>query len=86
MQALPFHPNSKIHDHDTCIQHNIHRPRDKHVFAKNCVRFDIPRIVNNCPNSILNKINTDSIQDYSGYIKHMFYKLTRKPALWWTVI
>ncbi len=28
----------------------------------NCVRFEIPRIVNNYTNSILDKINTHSIQ------------------------
>ncbi len=65
LQTLPFHPNSKTHDHDTRIKHNIHHPTGKHVFAKNCIRFDIPRIVNNCPISILDKINTHSIQGYS---------------------
>ncbi len=34
-----------------------------------CVQFDIPQIVNNCPNSILDKINTHSLQGFSGYIK-----------------
>ncbi len=37
---------------------------------KYCVRFNIPRIVNNCTNSIFNKINTHSC--YSGYIKTHF--------------
>ncbi len=69
MQTLPFHPKTKPHVHDTRIKHNIHHPRGKHVFGKNCVRLDIPKIVNNSPNSILDKINTHSIQGYSGYIK-----------------
>ncbi len=69
LQILPFHPNTNTHDH---INHNIHHPRGKHVFAKNCVRFDIPRIVNNCPNSILDQINTHNIQGYSGYMKTYF--------------
>ncbi len=77
MQTLPFHPNTKTHGtcikhHGTCIKYHIHQPRGKHVFAKNCVRFDITRIVNNCPNSILDQINTYSIQGYSGYIKTYF--------------
>ncbi len=54
LQTLPFHPNTKTHYHDTHFKHNIHHPRGKHVFAKNCVRYDIHRIINNCPNSILN--------------------------------
>ncbi len=61
MHTLPFHPNTKTHDHDTRIKHNIQHPGSKHLFAKNCVHFDIPRIVNNCPNSILDQINTYSI-------------------------
>ncbi len=69
MQTLQFQPNTKTHDHDTHIKDNIHHPRDKHVFAINCVHFDILRIVNNCPNSMLDKINTHIIQGYSGYIK-----------------
>ncbi len=68
-QSLPFHPNTRTHDHDTCIKHKIHNPFGKHVFTKNCVQFDIPRIVNNCPISILDKINTHSLQGFSGYIK-----------------
>ncbi len=57
-----------------CMSHknNIHHPIDKHAFAKNCVRFDIPRIVNNCPNCIIDKINTHSLQGFSGYIKAHF--------------
>ncbi len=62
LQTLPFNPNSKTHDHDTRIKHNIHHPRGKHVFAKNSIRFDIHRIVNNGPNPILDQINTHSIQ------------------------
>ncbi len=56
MQNLPFHPNTKTHDHDTRIKHNIHHPRGKHVFGENLC-------------SILYKINTYSIKGYSGYIK-----------------
>ncbi len=58
LQALPFHPNTRTHDHNTPIKHNTHHPIAKHIFAKNCVHFGIPRIVNDCPNSISDKINT----------------------------
>ncbi len=53
LQALPLHPNTQTHDHNTRTKNNIHHPFGKHAFAKNCVRFDIPRIVNNCPNCII---------------------------------
>ncbi len=69
LQSLPFHSNTRTHDQDTRIKHKIHNPIGKHVFSKNCLMFDIPKIVNNCPNSILDKINTHSLQGFSGYIK-----------------
>ncbi len=69
LQSLPFHPNTRTHDHDTHIKHKIHNPIGKHVFTKSCVLVDIPRIVNNCQNSILDKINTHSLHRFSGYIK-----------------
>ncbi len=34
LQSLPFHPNTRTHDHDTCIKHKIHNPIGKHVFTK----------------------------------------------------
>ncbi len=27
LQMLPFHPNTKTHDHDTRLKHHIHHPR-----------------------------------------------------------
>ncbi len=34
LQTLPFHSNTRTHDHDTCIKHNIHHPIGKRDFAK----------------------------------------------------
>ncbi len=56
LQSLPFQLNSNTHDHATHIQHKIHQPMSNHVFAKNCIRFDIPIIVNNAPNCVIYKI------------------------------
>ncbi len=67
LQALPFHPNTRTHDHNTEIKDNIHHPNGKHDFTKHCVPFDIPRI--DCPNSVLDTIVTHSLHDFSGYIK-----------------
>ncbi len=46
LQSLPFHHKSETYDHATRIQHNIHEAETNHIFAKNCVHFDIPKIVN----------------------------------------
>ncbi len=72
LQALPFHTNTRTNDHNTGVKHNIHHPIAKHTFAKDCVRFGIPRIVNDYPNSILDKINTHSLHGFSVYIKTHF--------------
>jgi hypothetical protein len=72
LQSLPFHPNTEFHDYATRTRHNLHHPVSKHTFAKNCLRYQIPTIVNNSPNSILDKIHTHSIQGFSGYIKAHF--------------
>ncbi len=82
LQALPFHPNTRTHDHNTCIKHNIHHPIAKHIFAKNCVHFGIPRIVNDCPNSILDKINTHSLQGFSVYMKTHFLQSYQQNLLY----
>ncbi len=81
MQALPYHPTTQADDHNTRIKHNIHHLIDKHAFAKNCIWFDIPRIVNNCPNCIIDKINTHSLQGFSEYIKAHFCNITRTTAI-----
>ncbi len=72
LQALPFHPNTRTHDHNNRIKHNIYHPIAKHIFTKNSVRFGIPRIVNDCPNSILDQIKTHSLHCFSVYIKTHF--------------
>ncbi len=70
MQNLPFEPNTKTHDHATRIQHNIHQPKTNHIYAKYCVRFDEPSVINSSPKAILNKIDTHSLQGFTRYIKN----------------
>ncbi len=41
LQALSFHPNTRTHDHNTRIKHNIHHPIAEDIFANICVRFGI---------------------------------------------
>ncbi len=69
LQNLPFEPNTKTHDHATCIQHNIHQPKTNHHFAKYCVCFDEPSVINSSPKAILDKIDTHSLQSFTRYIK-----------------
>ncbi len=34
MYSLPFHPNTRTHDHDTCIKHKIHNPIENMFLLK----------------------------------------------------
>ncbi len=66
LQCLQFHPKTETHDHATRIQHNIYEAKTNHAFAKNCVCFDTPKIVNETTNSILDKIHTHRLQGVPG--------------------
>ena len=73
-QNMPFTSNSQIHRHHTRQIHDIHQPLAKHDFAKKCLRVYLPRTINNTSDSILDKINTHSLQGFSMYIKRYLLK------------
>ncbi len=58
LSKLPFKRNTIIHGYDTRINHNIHLLKPKHEYAKKCIQNNIPLLVNNNPNNILEKIHT----------------------------
>ena len=69
LQNLPFYPNRSYHDFNTRTFDDIHINRIKHEFAKRCIRYDIPLIVNNTSILIKNKIVTHSLHGFSCYVK-----------------
>ncbi len=69
LQSLSFYTTMETHNYVTLIQHNIHQPTCKQTFAKNCVLFNMPITIETSPTCILDKVYTDSLQDFSGYIK-----------------
>ena len=66
---LPFQANSFTHAYNTRQHHDIHQPLAKHEYAKKCLRFDLPRLINITPAIILDKVWTHSLQGFSWYIK-----------------
>ena len=72
LQNLPLQPNFDMHNYETRIRYHIHQPKTNHEYAKHCIRFHIPKTVNNSPNAILEKIDTHSLKGFSGYIKNCF--------------
>ncbi len=43
--------------------------RSKHEYARYCIRYCIPLIVNESPPEIIDKVDTNSLQCFSKYIK-----------------
>ncbi len=68
LQNLPFNKNT-THSHATRNQHNIHQMRPKHEYARKCIRYDLPILINNAPSEILEKVYIHSIHSFAGYIK-----------------
>ncbi len=69
LQNMPLQPNSDIHKYETWTRHHIYQPKTKHEYSKHCIRFHIPKTINN---SILDKINTHILKGFSGYMKTCF--------------
>ncbi len=72
LQTMPFHFNTDTHNHATRIQYNIHQPRANHEYAKQCIRYDLPMVINSTQINILEKIHTHSLHGFAGYIKQHF--------------
>ena len=66
---MPFQTNADTHNYNTRQHRQIHQPTAKHEYAKKCIRFDIPKLINNTPAIILDKVWTHSLQGFSWYIK-----------------
>ena len=64
--------NSEIHAHNTTNQHKLRIPFVKHIFAKSCVRYHLPKTVNSMPRSITYKVHTHSFNGFSTYVKLIF--------------
>ncbi len=54
--------NNDIHYHATHAQHNIYLNRTKHEYAKKCLCYDVPKVINYTPTAILDQINTHCLK------------------------
>ncbi len=60
--------------HMTYVQHNIHLNRTKHEYAKKCLRYDLPKVINDTWTAILDIINTHCLKGFATYIKHCIFQ------------
>ena len=69
LNSIPFITNAEIHHYPTRSQHNLHLMKPNHEYARNCIRYQVPVVVNNASNEIIDKIDTHSLQVFTRYIK-----------------
>ena len=68
-QSWNLIPNSDIHTHDARIKHEISTYRTRHEYAKKCLRYNLPLMLNTTPDTITNKLYTHSLQGLVNYAK-----------------
>ncbi len=74
LQSLPLQHNQDIHSHNTRSCKTIHQLKTNHEYAKNCIRNSLPKIVNDAPKCITDKIETHSLQRFGNYAKQYMLK------------
>ena len=71
-ETLQCVPRSSIHDHDTRNASQIDTVYTRTHMAAKCIRSQLPLVLNDTPEVILNKINTHSIQGFSFFVKQYY--------------
>ena len=72
LQSWSIISNAAIHNHDTRTKSELSLYREKHEFAKKCLRHNLPLTLNNTPSIIKDKLHTHSLQGFANYAKHQF--------------
>ena len=67
-----FKRNSDLHQYNIRQNNEYQLPKIKHTFAKNNIRYRIPKMMRDMPTNIKNKIYSHSIHGFSSYIKKQF--------------
>ena len=67
--TFPIYINQRVHNYGTRISNNFHI--NKINYSKNCIRFSLPKLLNDTNVAIRKKVNTLSIHGFIGYVKHV---------------
>ena len=70
---IPFQNNNQIHHYETRINSQFHLPKVKHSFAKLCIRYSLPSILNNAPACVTDKIKTHSLNGFTIHVRQNLY-------------
>ena len=66
--------NSDVHCYNTRHKNEFRSLKVNHEFARKCIRYDIPVIVNNLPASLLSKVHSHSIKNLMHTYKQMLIR------------
>ena len=73
---MPFLSNAELTNHRYFTrQHDyLSVSKCKHEFAKHCIRYSIPKLLNGSPPIIKDKLYTHSYNGFSNYVKKKYYE------------
>ena len=78
-----FKMNNEVHHYITWISTKLHVSKVKHSFAKRCIRYSLPNLINESPTCITDKLFTHSLKSLSHYAKHhALTKCSRECNVW----
>ena len=61
----------------TCKTTNIHTSVTRHEFAKMYLKYNLPRIINDTPELVLEKIVTHNLRGFAYYLKKILTKISK---------
>ena len=70
LQNWDITTNAHVHNYNTREYACIHPFKVKHEFAKKCLKYNLPKLINDTPERVKDKINTHSLQGFINYGKN----------------
>ena len=67
LQNWDITPNARVHNYNTRELGCIHTFKVKHEFAKKCLKYNLPTLINDTPKRVKDKINTHSLKGFINY-------------------
>ncbi len=62
--------NAYVHNYNTRKKTELHPFRTEHEFAKRCLRYSLPHVINNTSKLVTEKIGTHSFRSFGNYAKN----------------
>ena len=69
--CIPLYANHEVHNHYTRQQQNLHICVAKDTFARKCIRYSLPNLINETSSDIIDKVFTHSVNGFKLYVKNV---------------